>query len=376
MPDRKKIVFTIPNMEGGGAERTVSNLLKYLDRSKYRFFLVLYEKKIKYDIPVDVKVFSLNVSPSGNFFVKIYNYAIRIIKLAAVFRDIKPDTIMSFLTDVNISAILARFLSFSKSRLILSERNSVKAVYSAGYQRTKRFLVRLLYRYADGIVTVSEDISGELMGYGIDKGKITVIHNMVDCRDIAVLSKEEVTETDIFNRSLPVIVTAGSLTRQKNYSLLLDAFKLVLDSIDAKLIILGEGPLLGELKEQAKTLCVEDDVVFAGFQKNPFKYISKSDVFVVTSLWEGFPNVILEAFACGTPVICVDCGNICRGLIKDEINGFIVSGHDDKLLAASIIRLLENSVLLKEFAGGAVVAAGEYDIKKGTSRYEKVIFEK
>lgn len=374
MPDRKKIVFVIPNMEGGGSERTVSNLLKHLDRAKCRFFLVLYEKRIKYDIPADIRLFSLDVSPSGNFFAKIYNYAVRIIRLAAVFRDIKPDTIMSFLTDVNISAILARFLSFSKSRLVLSERNPVKAVYSAGYQKAKRFLVRLLYRYADGIVTVSEDISEELSGYGINREKIKVIHNMIDCRSIVALSGEKATETGVFGSGAPVIVTAASLTKQKNHTLLLEAFRLVLDRMDAKLLILGEGPLLDGLKQQAKTLCIEDKVIFAGFQKNPFKYISRSDLFVLPSLWEGFPNVVPEAFACGIPVICVDCGNICRELVKDGVNGFIVPGHDSKLLAASIIRLLEDRVLLKELAGGAVAAAGEYDIEKGISRYEEALF--
>ncbi|MDD5644145.1 MAG: glycosyltransferase [bacterium] len=374
MPNRKKIVFVIPNMAGGGAERAVSNLLKYLDRGKGELYLVLYEKKVRYDIPADVRIFSLNMSPSRNIFIKIYNYILRIFKISTIFRDIKPDTVISFLTDANVSVILAGFLAFSKSRLVISERNSISAVYNAGYQRIKKVLAKFLYKYADRIIAVSEDISGELIGYGIDKGKITVIYNMVDCKHIAVLSKEEVTETDIFSGGLPVIAAAGSLTKQKNYGLLLKAFKIVLDNIDAKLLILGEGPLLSELKGQVRTLQIEKKVIFAGFQKNPFKYISKSDVFVITSLWEGFPNVLPEAFACGTPVICVDCGNICRRLIKDKVNGFIVPGHDDKSLAESIIRLLKDRVLLKELAGGAVAAAGEYDIEKRIFRYEKVIF--
>ncbi len=374
MTDRKKIVFVIPNMEGGGAERTVSNLLKCLDRDKGELYLVLYEKKVKYDIPADVRFFSLNVSPSPNIFIKIYNYILRIFKISTILRDIKPDTVISFLTDANISVILAKLLAFSKSRLVISERNSISSVYNAGYQKIKKFLIRFLYGYADRIITVSEDISGELMGYGIAKEKITVIHNMVDCRNIAVLSEEEVFETDVFNQGLPVIITVGSLTKQKNHVLLLKAFKAVLNYIDARLLILGEGPLLGELTEQSKMLGLEDKIVFMGFQKNPFKYIARSDVFVLASLWEGFPNVMLEAFACGTPVICVDCGNICRRLIKDEVNGFIVPGHDDKLLAASVVMLLNNRGSSKALTAGALAAAAEYDIKKGISRYEKVIF--
>ncbi|MBN2190502.1 MAG: glycosyltransferase [Candidatus Aureabacteria bacterium] len=374
MPDRKKIVFIIPTMEGGGAERTVSNLLRYLDRDKFRLSLVLYEKKVQYDIPADVKIFSLGVSPSPNFFIKAYNYALRIVKIAATLKNIKPDTVVSFLTDVNISTILAGFLSLSKSRLVISERNRIAAVYNIGYQKIKKFFVRFLYRYADKIIAVSEDISGELTGCGIDRGKITVIHNMADCKNIAVLSGDKITETNVFDGNAPVIVTAGSLTKQKNHALLLKAFKLVLEKMDAELLILGEGPLLAELESRARALQIENKVTFAGFQKNPFKYISRSAIFVLSSLWEGFPNVLPEAFACGTPVICVDCGNICRELVKDGVNGFIVPGHDSKLLAESIIRLLEDRVLLKELAGGAVAAAGEYDIEKGISRYEEALF--
>lgn len=167
----------------------------------------------------------------------------------------------------------------------------------------------MFYNKADRIFAVSNAIKDDLVkNFRLDENKIRVIYNPYDIERIKKLSQEQIEEEykEIFQK--PTIITAGRLSKQKGQWHLIRALKKVKEKIpEAKLVILGNGELENYLKELAAGLGLEKDVYLLGFQKNPFKYIARSTLYVFPSLYEGFPNALCEAMACGIPVISADC---------------------------------------------------------------------
>jgi glycosyltransferase involved in cell wall biosynthesis len=171
----------------------------------------------------------------------------------------------------------------------------------------------------------------------------------------------------------PVIIACGRLTYPKNYQLLLEAFARTQKQINSRLLILGQGEERTSLGELTHKLEIQDKVIFLGFQKNPFKYMAISDIFVLSSRWEGFPNVILEAMACGVPVISTRCPYGPDEVITDGINGILVPVGDKDVMADAIIRLLKDKKLREQLIMGGTKRAEDFRIEKMVAEYEMMI---
>jgi glycosyltransferase involved in cell wall biosynthesis len=296
--------------------------------------------------------------------------------LKAVFRE-KPHIIVSMLTHSNIMAISAKLLF--RKRVIIGEHNTLSEVTKTKEGRRMLWfpttaLVKIFYRFADKIIAVSEGVKTDLVEkFNILPGNVDVIHNPIDLKRISELCNNSI-EHVFFREGVPVIVSVGRLVPQKGYDILLKAFSNVIKEMDARLIILGEGPEKEVLLRLAQDLFIIEKVFFAGFQNNPYKFISKADVFVLSSRYEGLPMVLLEAMACDTPVVSTDCKSGPREIVQNNICGLLVHTDDMDALSTAILKLLRDKALRERFSISAKQRVKNFAIEKITSEYEKIIY--
>ena len=363
-----KVFFVICSLSGGGAERMLIQILKSLNRLRFKPYLVLFEKKGVYlsQLPSDVKLYDLKKRRRFDFF-KI------ILKLSYIIYQEKPYLMVSFGLYNNIITILAKKLSFRNSKLIIDELSCVsESLKNLRFSKTKKWLMKKLYPSADRIISVSTGVKNDLVkNFNIQEKLVDVIYNAVDREEVNKLSSEAVTHS-WFNSEVPCIIAAGRLTKQKGFPVLLQAFSLVSKQLPCKLIILGEGEQRASLEKTSQNLEIENDVAFLGFQNNLYKYLPHSDIFVLSSLWEGFPIVIIDALACGVPVISTRCPSGPEEIITDGLNGLLVPVGDAAAMAEAILRLLSDEPLRKQLAEEGRKRAEDFKLTKMVSQYEKV----
>jgi len=371
-----KLLIVIHSLKGGGAERVLINLLKGLDRGKFSITLVLYEGVFDFPCPDNVDIEILDISASRNFFKLARGFILKIMALARSIKKHNPDIIFSFLSSTNVTVILAREFAATKARLIISEHtHPTTNLKNEMYGNITKLFMKKLYPKADKIVTVSEWIKQDLVqNFHLPENKIKAICNPVDSENIELLSREEI-ENIWFKSDIPVIVAVGRLTKQKGYPYLLRAFSIVREQLSCRLLIIGEGEDKTMLDTMAKELGIEKDTIFAGFQKNPFKYMAKSSLFVLSSLYEGFPNVILEAMTLGLAIVATDCPSGPSELIDDGQNGILVPVKDEKALAHAIVEVLKNDKLREDLGREAKLKAQRFALSEITKDYQKLFYE-
>ncbi len=363
----------VPSLAGGGAERICVSIIRNIDRKKFEPGIILFEKRGSYlqEIREDVVIYDLKKKNRFDF-LKLLRLSVRI------FSELKPDIVISFLSYANFINVLSKILSFPKipGKIIISERN-----YSSIYlkyermRKIKEILLRVLYRRAGKVVVIAEGIKEDLINtFRIPHEKIIVIYNGIDVNEIEKLGSEPVNSV-LFNDSVPIVIACGSLTFKKNFSFLLYAFSEVLKVLDAKLIIMGEGEEKEKLTGLSEKLKIGSRVFFPGFQKNPFKFIKSADVFALSSRWEGFGNVIVEAMACGVPVVSTNCPSGPGEIITDGKNGLLVDVADVKGMSEAILKLLRDRKLAGKIAREGKRRAEDFRVEKMVREYEK-LFEK
>lgn len=319
----ERVVFLINSLDGGGAERVVSTLLNNLIED-YECYLILLEGTVRYDLDDRIKIFNLKESVLKSGALKFIRLPLIAYKLSRIIRENKFNTVVSFLHRANYANVIAKYMSNHKA--ILSERIATTSYYNGGASVAivNRFLVRILYSRADAIISVSNFIKYDLKNnFGINVQQ-KVIYNPYDIANIVNQSKESVGFDIVREKS---IITVGSLQPRKNISLLLNSFSKIKDK-QYRLFILGTGEDENKLKELARALDIEKRVSFLGFVNNPYKFLSKCGIFVLSSNSEGFPNVLAEAMVCGCSVISTDCLSGPREILspKSEV-GFQIQGR-------------------------------------------------
>ena len=331
---KKKVIFIMPSLRGGGAERVIVTLLKHLDRNKFRLTLAVVDTRemvYRDELPSDVEFIDLGVT-------RVRYALLRIITLIWKRR---PDVVFSTLGHLNLSLSMIRpFLPrrgyyIAREAIIVSEQLKLSS-----YPSFWGMLYRRFYKRHDRLVCQTHCMQSDLVeGFGFPVERSVVIHNPVDIgkidRDITK-SHEQL--------GFPVgcirLVAAGRMTETKGFHLLVDAIAL-LDNPKIHLCILGEGALLDEFKQRAVAKGVSGQVDFVGFQANPYIWFAQADAFVLSSHFEGLPNVVLEALACGTPVIATPAlggiqkilNDICDCVIADEISAASLANAIGKWLS-------------------------------------------
>jgi glycosyltransferase involved in cell wall biosynthesis len=378
----KKIIFFIPTLAIGGGERVVSQLSLGFNKDIEKI-IILFKKEISY--PYDARIISLDVNFSGRLFSKIYNLTLGFLKFKSLVEKEKPDYVISFGNSANIINIL------SGSRAIVRIDSFLSSACRNNWEKIYKFLIKILFKKSDKVITVSNGAANDLIeNFKVPEEKIIVIYNPINLKEIRRLSEDSLEEKydSIFKN--PVIINVGRLSEPKGQWHLIKSFKLVKEKIkDAKLIILGGGKLEFELKKLAKEMGLANDVFFLGWKNNPFKYLAKAKVFVLSSLWEGFGNVIVEAMACGLPIVSADCKSGPREIISPEMDlkkeikenyygkfGVLVPAFnlDDKIIAGgiieeekklseAIIKIISDKNLCEELKNNSLQRAEEFDVK-------------
>lgn len=298
---KKNLAIIITKLEGGGAERVASNLSLSLS-DEYNVYLLVFDcKEIKY--PYMGELVDVGIPASNNSVSRIINVMRRIYRVRRIKRDYNISVSISLLDTPNIVNIL----SSGKDKVIISVRNKLSFFIKRPLDKLR---IRVLYNKADSIVALSNLVKKDLSeNFKVKNNKIKSIYNSCDVDRITELSEEKVEKKleELFNTN-DVLVTVGRLEDQKAQWHMIRSFKRVKENRpNVKLLIIGKGSLEAYLRNLTKELSLEEDVLFLGYVENPFKYVSKAKIFVFSSVVEGLGNVLLEAMACGLPVISTDC---------------------------------------------------------------------
>ncbi|NHC34194.1 glycosyltransferase [Scytonema millei] len=334
----RRIAFFVANLHGGGAERVAVNLLKGMSLRGIPLDLVMASAEGPYlnQVPQQVRIVDLAAGRT----VKA------ILPLSRYLRQEKPLALLSHMNHVNVAAVVARELASTQTRLVLVEHDTLSVAKSKLLRgELVPPLMKLLYPRADAIVGVSNGAARDLEAQlGLAKGKVSVIYNPVVDDELLDKGKAALDHPWFQEGSPPVFLAVGRLTEQKDFFTLLEAFELVRRQRLVRLIILGEGDERDELEAAIARLGIAEDVSMPGFVENPYAYMSRASVLVLSSRWEGLGVVLIEAMACGCPAIATDCPNGPSEILAAGKYGPLVPIGDAVSLSVSMLQMLETPV--------------------------------
>lgn len=379
------LAFFVNSLRYGGAERVVTNLSRYFAESgRYKVSVMLIEDSIDYAVSDRVEMTRLHPKEL-NAFGKIFSLIMDPFRLKRFIKTNGVDIILSFCERPNAINMLSKALG-SRHRSVVNVRCCMKVHYRNTFNVITRMIGYLifkwLWKYADKTVVNSRVIKEEVTSlFGIDPKKVEVIYNPLDLKDIERRSKERV-EEEWFHQDVPIIINVGSFTRPKGHFYLLKAFADLSMRKEARLILIGDGELEKAITKEAEKLGIRDKILFLGWQDNPYKYLARSRLFVLSSLWEGFPNVVLEALACGCPIVAFDCpSGPSEILLPQHTKGEIIKGRygilvkkiDEKPLSKAIEDMLTDKDLMELYVKEGRKRAGEFDISIIGEAFKKTI---
>jgi glycosyltransferase involved in cell wall biosynthesis len=265
--------------------------------------------------------------------------------LARYLRAERPEAMLSALNYSNLAAVWARRLADVPTHLALSERNTLSVRASRSRERSLRALpamIRRFYPWADAVSAVSDGVADDLSRIaGIPRASIVTTWNPVVSPALAEAAAQPLDHAWFRPGEPPVVLAAGKLRPQKDFTTLIDAFAKLRAKRPARLVILGEGPEQGRLRVRARRLDVSVDVAFEGFVPNPFAFMARAAAFALSSAWEGLPSVLIQAMACGCPVVSTDCPSGPSEILEGGVHGPLVPVGDADALASAILRLLD-----------------------------------
>jgi glycosyltransferase involved in cell wall biosynthesis len=287
----------------------------------------------------------------------------------------QPVAILSAKTPANLTALWARRLARTPTRVVISERSHLSRVMQSRRKWQWRFVVpviRRVYPWADAIVSVSNGVADDLsLRTGIPRERITTIYNPVVTLELFSKAAVPLDHPWFQAGAPPVVLGAGRLTAQKDFPTLLRAFARVHAVRPTRLVILGEGNKRADLETLATKLGIAKDLALPGFVDNPYAYMACAAVFVLSSAWEGFGNVLAEALACGCPVVSTDCPSGPAEILDSGVYGPLMPVGDDGALAQAILSVLATPPNPDRLR----VRAALFSVDRAADRYLELLFD-
>ena len=298
-----KLAIYIHDLSGGGLERVMLDLIQSFRRSGHEVVLLLHTRQgeLLEELTPDIKVISFDNRHVSQDLPQLIRYI----------RINKPDFLISSLDHQNVVAMVAKALAFSRTKVIICQHNALSKeaslMTSWKYRVIPQLYSWLSPYFAAGFVAVSKGVADEISRVTrVPRSAITLIYNPITGPGFAARAAEPATHPWFGDNGPPVFINAGRLVAQKDHATLLRAFAMHLAVSPARLMILGTGPLEGDLRQLAIELGIMDVVAFVGFVANPLPYMREATAFLLTSRYEGFGNVVVEAMGTGTPVVAFD----------------------------------------------------------------------
>jgi len=291
-----KILFIIASTLGCGSEISTYSILNYLNPILFKKIAVVINNVYfgNADQRIDKNIRVVNLIKKNRYSVFRLLYSI-----SKIIKKEKPALIYTPGPYTNFIALLARKIAKVTVPVVVAQRSNLVELQHENFPLIKSILVRLLYPQANAIHCNSQGIKSDLVNnFNFNPDKVKVIYNPYDLKVIVSQAKEKV-EHPWFNQDMPILLACGRLTVQKNYPLMLRAVRRVLEQRPVRLMILGEGEERRHLEAYTRHLGLSSSVALLGFRANPFAYMARATAFVMSSSWEGFPRVLVEAMACG-----------------------------------------------------------------------------
>ncbi len=350
-----KVAFFLPYMAGGGAERVCITLAEGFLQHGLEVDFVLARKtgSLLKNIPKGAGVVNLSARRTVS----------ALLPLAAYLRRERPFALIAAPDHANLVAIWAKLLASSQTKVLIGNHIFLSAAIKNSRKIQEKiypFLLHLFYRRAEAIIAVSRGAADEMAHVArIPRKCIQSIYNPFPLTEITRQSSESPAHSWFTPGEPPVILAAGRLSAQKDYPTLLRAFASIRSRRPVRLVILGEGEELVRILELAVELGIRSDVDLPGFVDRPYPLMAHCRVFALTSAWEGFGNVLVEALACGAQIVSTDCPSGPAEILDNGKYGRLVPVGDFVALAGAIEDALDHPLPIKDLKERAKAFSGE-----------------
>lgn len=358
---QQRVALFMPTLGGGGAERVMLTLARGFSVRGLAVDLVVSDARgeLRDAIPEDVRLVDLDA----------HWHLDNVAPLARYLRAVQPDALLSALTEANCLAIRARAQAGLHAPIAVTEHSTLSLAAAcpteAGAARLPG-LIRTHYPEAQAVVAVSSGVADDLAATaGLPRSRIDVIYNPVMADEVLARSRQPLRHPWFAAQEPPVVLAVGRLAPPKDFPTLVRAFARLRQKRPARLMILGEGAQRARLQQLVQDLGVSADVSLPGFVENPYRYMRRADVVVLSSRWEGLPTVLIEALACEARIVSTDCPSGPAEILEDGRWGTLVPVGDDRRLAAAMGRALHARSRPKR----AFVRAGFFSARRAIEAY-------
>jgi len=360
----KKLIIFIPSIESGGVEKNLFIITNYLTKKfeKIELITTSFNYKNKFDKKIKI------VTPQSKFWTKqkrIYKYFICLWLLLKSI--INNNNILVFSFQANLYAILITKIFLGK---IIIRANSSPSGWSNSYY--KMLIYRIFFKLSDKIIVNSNELKKEFLKYFLVK--TIVIYNPLDISIIKKSVKKKLKD-NFFKKNSINLITVGRFVNQKNHFLILKAIKILKNTLPIKLLIMGQGKLLHQYKKFISKNNLKNDILIINYQNNPYNYIKNANIFILSSIYEGLPNVLLEAQYLKKIIISSNCPTGTREILLNGKAGFLFKNNNLKDLCKKIIYVNNNKKIANLKIKIGYKNINRFDYNKNLLGYYKTIKE-
>jgi glycosyltransferase involved in cell wall biosynthesis len=360
----KKLIIFIPSIESGGVEKNLFIISNYLIKKfpKIELITANYNYKNRFDKKIRL------ITPKSKFWIRqkrIYKYFICLLLLLKAIINNKNILVLSF--QANLYAILITKIFLGK---IIIRANSSPSGWTNNF--FKILIYRIIFRLADKIIVNSKELKNEFLKFFIVKTK--VIYNPLD---ISIIRKsiQKKLKSNFFKKGNINLITIGRFVSQKNHLLILKAIKILKEKLPIKLLIMGQGQLLSEYKNFVSKNNLKNEVLIINYQKNPYNFIKNADIFILSSIYEGLPNVLLEAQYLKKIIISSNCPTGTSEILLNGKAGFLFKNNNLNDLCKKIIYVTQNKKIANLKIRNGYKNIYRFDYNKNLLSYSKIIKE-
>lgn len=365
-----KVLIVVQTLSRGGAERAAGNVSQILARS-HQVSVITFHNGITYEYSGDLFALDLPYNAKVGLGEKAYRFYKKLTHFRRVFHRVQPDVVLSFTEGPSLIALLGKWMGL-KAKYITNTQAHILPCYHGLYRLIYFALIRFLYRRADCVTALSSGVRDELVEhFNIPRDLTQVIYNPIDCQMVERQSYDPL-EGSLFARGVPVFLSVGRLVAQKNPLLLVRAFHRVRKKVNAELVLIGSGYLEAELRVLVEQLGMTECIHFLGWQENPFRFMRRAHALVLSSVFEGFGNVLVEAMASDCPVIATDCPFGPAEVLGGGEYGLLVKVNDEEQLASAMLRVLEDDALRHSLIVRGRARARDFDLQVISKRYTEL----